>query len=493
MAAELGPHARWVLVLLAVLLGFEVGFALLDVRPPQDPNAVLTQTGPAFRALTRGDLLGWLAPLTESGGWQEVTFAAAGALTGRATVVWRLYFIGWFVVATLSLARAATAVHPRAALPTVAVFLGYPLLVEQVRLGWLHLPELALLNVVLAELLRDDRGRAGRVVAAVALLGCLRGSALVWGGAAAVLAASSWWPERTRRRRGLVALALAVLAGLLVTGREIPSYALGKVESASRYGFLGGGAAFVEIVRSLGPLLTPVLAVGLGASWAAWPSERRRAWGIVLGLGVAVPLVSATVLSAPVTNTPILLSALALLVGVGFAEWPRAATAAILATWLPLRPLQLVPSDRLPNPPPFSLATNGWVRDDPVNHLRPWRYDLVPSARAAIEACLATRPVCVVMAETGLLHPGPEEPGIFPLWFMDYDERVILARASSTDSPRHVDAVVRYQCPTSYPNWLRRHPRSAESSEQTVRAFGLEETMSVDAGAGCTWRWFTTP
>lgn len=490
--AELGPHARAVFGLILIFCAFELAFGLLDARPPQDPNAVLTDTGPAYRALVHGDLLGWLRPLASSGGWQEVALATAGALTGRAPVVWRLYFLGWALVATLSLARAATSVHPRAALPAVAIFLGYPLLVEQVRLGWLHLPELALLAVAGAELLRPDRGRSARVVVAVALLVCLRGSALVWGGAVAAAALVCWWPERATRRRALVALVVAVLIGMMVTGREIPAYAAGKVASAKRYEFLGGAAAFPELARSLGPLQLPVLAIGLGAGWGAWPSERRRAWGVVLGLGVGVPFVSATVLSAPVTNTPVLLPALALLAGVGLAAWPRRATVLVLATWLPLRLLQFLPAERLPQGF-LPIVTSGWVRDDPVNVLRPWRTDLIPTVRSALDTCLATRPRCAVLAETGILHPSSEEPGLFALWYYDYDERVLLGRMSDPSPPDPVDAVVRYQCPTSYPNWLRRYPRAAESSEQTIRAFGLVETLSIDAGSGCTWRWFTTP
>lgn len=490
-------EARAAAAMITCISALELYFALNDARLPHDSNAALLQVPSIALALSHADLLGALAPLLRPGGWQELALAVLAVVTGASPLVFHLWFTGWFLFAAGCVARAAGALRPGAAVPALGLFFGIPLVTEQARIGWLHLPELALCCAAAAELLSAegplDRARLGRVAVIAALLGSLRGSGLAWAAATVVAALPSLGPSRRERAVGIAVLGVGLGVGLLVTGPDIAAYASEKVAMSTRYGFLGGAAAWTELAYSLGPFHAWIVAVSIGAAIPAWPEHRRLALAFLGGLGLLVPMTSMFLLSSPITNAPVFLGAAAIIGGVGLAGWGRWGAAVALLGWMPLVPLQLLPTTWFQGAG-FPAMFQRYIREDRLNYQRVYPYPAPPQVLAHLEACREAHPRCTIVAESGLFHPTPEEPGNLELFYLGYPAGTFnLVPLADGSHLADVDVLVRFNCVTSYANWQRRHPDYAQVAAEVVERQGLTEQDTVTMGPGCTLTWNERP
>lgn len=491
--AAFGPQAPGVLLLLGLVVVVQLDFALRDGRLPHDSNAALRHVPELAEALSSGRAGEALAVLGRSGGWQELAVAVLALTTGRSTFAWHAWFTGWLLLALVGLARAARAVREDAVLPALALAVGFPVLLEQARIGWIHLPELALILTVLAVLLEGDRPLGARaalgVGGALALIGCLRGSGLAWAGLLAVAAL-----VRSAPATGPVTTILGGLGvGLLVTGPELTLYATEKLGAAQRYASLGGAFGLVLLRQALGIVESWIVAFAVGLGLVAWPAGRRLALAGIVVAGIVVPLVSVFVLSAPVTNTPVFLGAAALVGGVGLASGGRWGVGAALLVSVPALLLQFVPSAVLQG----IGQPMGWERywrDDPQNYQRIYAESVAPAVAERVAACLARQVPCGIVAEAGLFGPTPEEPGRLELFFLGFGPSdVVLVPPTEVRPVFPVDVVARYRCQGATEGWARRHPGYAEAAAALIVERGLSRTLDLPAGPRCEYLWSERP
>lgn len=487
-----GTDAAAVCAILGLLAALQLDFVLRDTRLPRDTNAALGHVPELAAAIQAGQAGEVLAGLARTGGWQELAIAGLALLSGRSPLVWHAWYTGWLLLAVGGLARATRAVRADAVLPAVALFAGFPLPLEQARIGWIHLPELALILLAVAVLLDDEPvgGLRGALVGGcLALLGTLRGSGLAW---AAVLAL----PALARARFDRAALAW-VLGGLglalLVTGAGIPGYASEKVGAAVRYAALGGANGLFLLRLSLGLATSWVVALAVGLGVSAWPSGRRLALAGLVVFGIVVPLVSVFALSAPVTNTPVFLAATALLGGVGLATLGRWGRWGAVVLSLPLLLGQLFPA-RVTVPLGLPLSLARYWRDDAQNYQRPYPQGVAPLIGELLAACVARVRPCSIVTESGLFSVTPEEPGRLELFFLGYaPDEVVLLAPTQVKPTFPVDVVARYQCEGATEGWARQHPEYAEAAEALIVARGLTAERVLPVGPGCSYRWYTRP
>lgn len=490
--AAFGPDGSAVCAILGLLTTLQLDYVLRDTRLPRDANAALRHVPELAEAMQAGRAGEVLAGLARTGGWQEVSVAGLAVLFGRTPLVWHAWYTGWLLLAVAGLARATRAVRVDAVLPAVALFAGFPVLLEQARVGWIHLPELALILVAVALLLDDepiDGVRAAILGGCLALTGTLRGSGLAWATVVALPAL-----VRARSHGGAIACVLGGLGvALTVTGAEIAAYATEKAGAAVRYASLGGANGLFILRLSLGFVTTWVVAFGVGLGASAWPSRRRLALAGLVAFGIVVPLVSMFALSAPVANTPVFLAATALLGGMGLATLGRSGRWGAVVLSLPPLLGQLVPGS-VTTPLGLPLALGRYWRDDAQNYQRPYPHGVARVIAEPLAACVARARPCSIVTESGLFSVTPEERGRLELFFLGYTpDEVVLTAPTHVQPMFPVDVVARYRCEGATEEWARRHPGYAEAAEALIVARGLTAERTLSVGPRCTYRWNTRP
>jgi hypothetical protein len=164
-----------------------VRFAAIDGRPPVDLNRSYELLPDLYGALGEPRGIGEALRLavTASNGVYNLLLAAMMRILGRSFALMDVFDVIW--VATILIAvwvMTRRLSGPPAALAAVALAGNAAGVVLMGRQGWIHVPELALLAVVLAALAGDPGLGRRRTVAAVALAGAgaltLRPSALIW-------------------------------------------------------------------------------------------------------------------------------------------------------------------------------------------------------------------------------------------------------------------------------------------------------------------------
>ncbi|RME27274.1 MAG: hypothetical protein D6798_04930 [Deltaproteobacteria bacterium] len=490
-----------------------VAFALLDPRPVPDLNRAHEMLPAIQRWLDAPDapVRGLSSLLLHGGAFYDLLLALLlrAPLPGRPTCA--LVGVGWLallLVATGRLARAVAGAWRRvspAAAETAAVALvaSTPLVVGATRLGWVHLPEAALLCTLVAAWAGDRALTRPGAVAVVAGAGAfalgLRPSALPWLVAVAG-ALVLGFPAGGDRRRVAAAL-LPWGFGLPGTVLDLPDYLAEKLAARPRY--LAQVADLADQVRAeVG--LVPLLLALAGAALAL-PVLRRagRALPTLLLVLVGLGGVLAAGSGAGIDNFTVAWPALCVLAGAGLGRFRLAAALPVLpwalltlSSWLPAELARRV-LVVLPGSPP------GYADDHPGNPLRVYPAFGEPQVRALLDATCPDRGLgpggCRVAVDHGLFRATAEEPGRFELAVMG-EHRVTLvdlARGGDGAAPSlgvddgPVDALARFRCRAEEPAWRRRHPGAAARARAVIDAQQLALAWAIDLDHHCRFEWWT--
>jgi hypothetical protein len=482
--------ARYALVA-AVVLG-NVVYAVIDRRALWDPGRYFTRVpGYYWDQLTVGGFVSsFFEALVTSSGWYEWGLAAAMHVFGRSPLVFALAGAFWLAVLLVLAGDVAKRLGgPAAALAAVAFTAAIPSVTTFARIGWIHVPEAALLMGILAVHARDPELRARWSPVAVAVLGtlviALRESGLVWVWSMVPLLALAHriGPGTPPKRRALAIVLGTWLVATLPAALRIAPYVIGKLGARARYVLQTPPlkAQYAEALSEAGLVL-----LGIGLVAFLW--QARRHWHPqlpVLAGWVLVPIGLFIVFYAGFTNYTPFMPALAVAAALGY-TWLAPATLA-----LPLGALALIWTAWAPLP--LDATQQGRDLRDVT---KPWTGFHAPEIVRLLDASCPTDEwrSCHVLVEQGLFYPASEELGLFELFLMGED-RVDLR--SPFDEPEGgwgdytVDAAAIWRCGEADDAWRRRAPSSTERMIKLLRAKGLDLAFQDQVDQSCAFYWFT--
>jgi len=371
---------------------------------------------------------------------------------------------------------------------------GIPAVVTLGRVGWVHVPEAALLLGALAVWERDptlDRNRLALVVlGGLALL--LRPTALGW---LLALAAGLGWTARRRALPVLGAWGLAAVPALVA----VRSYLLAKLVARDRY-----LADVPDLVGQLPPVVgvVPLLVAGagLGLGWFGGRGFRGGGpVGWVLAAWALTPLALFLAFGAGLDNFTVGLAALAVL---GARSWGdrRAGTLAAGLAFLVPAGLEL-----LPPPAPDSafgriagqlgLPVHLGVKNYAVPY-RGWSAADVPTLVGQVcpegRSPVADR-ACALGSVQGIFRPHGEDPGRFELFLTGLGEVRLVELGALPVTAAGLDAVVTWSCPEADRSWFRRYPGRAEAAGAAIAEGGFVPIWTRQVDPACAVAWWARP
>ena len=479
------PYVRWFArcgIPLVVVLS-HLGWLWRDTRMPTDLSLFWSEMPVLAAALSSSEGVSWSA-LVAPGGWLQFGMAAAQALAGPSALLFQLSEVFWLGVLMLAVAglveRAAGA---RAAIAVGGLLGSLPAVVVYARMGWIHLPEAALVSSVAAVWWCAPPGRSR--TAGVAVLGALaltlRPSALVWLApmVLVLIRARAPWP-----------IALAWILGAVPALASLPLYLDAKVAARARYAL-----DVPALLQQLPGLLGGVGALAMGAGMVLMVVRGRglRLRGAPLFVTLVhalTPVVLFFVFRAGLDNHTQGFVALAILGGIGLSS-SRWSTGLIVVGFGLFTGLQHVPT---PSGPQQHVV--GALHMPMQRQLRnAWRPFVGWSADDVASLLQATCPdgPCVLATDRALGRPDGEEPGHLVLFLLGLDKQVQLVdlRMAGREVPRHVDALLHFDCPSLEPVWNRRYPDSVALRTQVVNHFALRESWVRGVDHQCVVRWMT--
>ena len=454
--------ARGPLVVAVVTVVGMVAYFVVDHRLPRDPGLYWAELPRGWRALG-GQKWGMVGQILQRpGGWLVMLMAAIGRL-GRG--VWLMEALSVVSVGTVVWSAGRLGAHVRGAAGGwlgALLAAGMPLVVVQGRLPWIHLPEAALLGVLMVVLVDDpalERKRSWLVAAlAGAALASVRHSGLVWLVTVLPLLRGRAWLL-------LVPWGLGALPSLSALVPYISAKAAVRDSYAARLPGLGGQAA-----RLVGMWTALALGVGMGlrAKDGRWD---RLAWVAVLQVGTAMLMWA--VFRAGLDNfTPMALG-LVVLAAAGAGRVSIGLAAAGMAwVWV------------------FTFIPTGEA-DFRTLH-RVWRAPEVRAVDQLVAASCVDGP-CRIGVDSGLYMPHGEEPGRLELWLRGQDRvQLVDLRAGAralTELP--VEAVAEWDCGPDGQEWLDRFPQSRAWQEVGRRRLGLQRAWVFRPDGQCALVWWT--
>ena len=520
---------RGTLLVVLLLLFAQVDFFLRDGRIPRDPGRYYFQTLWYYWVLeepAQWPVAAYYA-FTTGTGWFHLFLATLARVTGRFPAVIEMLEVGFSLTITGTTALIARRLFDdRVAFFATCLTAAAPVVYLQARFGWVHVPEAALVMLLLERYTADPKLTRTSTVAWVALTGALavmlRESGLVWvglmvplvtwGSRSAQVDTADWSPtQHLLSREGLplrrlVAVAVAWGFAAAIHLPTLANYLQAKVEAHDRYmldvmtlgeqmrfmfgspthrlieigGVLAVGALGLVLVRQ-GP--RAVLARVTGPQWLL------LSWGLV-------PFLLYIVFGTGVDNFNHVAPVLAMLAGLGMARFRWAPLTGIFAlavsflfSWLPISWVEPL------KPIGFETPT-GEVKDfrRANNHTFGARTisALLDASCPAPDDWLS----CHVVTQHGLYYPTSEELGYFELWQMREDRvelRGVNEKPLVKDGWRGwgVHAMAIWSCPEDTLPWLRRNPDAEIRAAEIANSLGLYQAWATDVGEKCTFHWFT--
>lgn len=491
------------LVLGLVLLA-HLRFLILDPRLPWDANLAFDQLPMVYGALEAarpGDLLRLV--FTETTGGYDLLLALPMLAGVPRPLVLELAGLVWTFTALGCAALIARRLFggSAAALALALLASGWGVVVFG-RTPWVHVPELALVLVVLTGLVLDPSLSRRRSVVVVALAGAgamsLRPSGVAW--VLSLLPLLAWgvlrgWPRGPALARlGVVGLAWGL--GAVPALFELAPYLQGKLARRGGYAHVVQWDVLLHqlnMVVGLIPALVGLL--GLGAlALRRGRGDQPAPTGPVLLLATWLVLGGLLVLlfRAGVDNFPAVAVALAVLAGGGLARLPR--------------PLWVLPglvfalhwgAQWLPEPAgdPSSPLLREWLQAQPGLAYRVDRR-LDPAVVMALldTSCPPARlDSCVVYVDHGLFNPSPEEPGRLEL-FLAEREHVELLPVYVPGTDRALDrahAFASFGCAALDLHWDQRRPGWRGTADRIQRSASMRPIWERALGGDCRYTWLT--
>jgi len=441
----------------------------VDGRIPRDPGLYWADLPRVWRALGGGrwEMVGPV--LLRPGGWLVVLMATVGRISRDVWLMELLSVVSVATVVDCAGRLGATVGRQQDAAAAVwggwlgaVLAAGMPLVVVQGRLPWIHLPEAALLGVLMVVLTEDPKLSRWTSwgVAAVAglLLASVRHSGLVWLlTVVPLLRGRAWW------------LLLPWGVGALPSVGAMLPYLLAKTAARESYASRLP-SLMVQSGRMLGVWTVAVVSVGLGLRL------RHRRWDRLAWVAGAQLLTAGLlwmVFRAGIDNfTPMALGLVILAAG-GTGRWTTGlATAGALWVWT----LSFVPVGA----PDFRTL-----------HTR-WRAPEVRAIRQLLKASCVEGP-CRVGADSGLFMPDGEEPGRLELWLLGLDkvELIDLRAGPRVLAQTPVEAVAHWDCGERDAVWLERFPRSLKWQRLGRNQWRLAPAWVFRPDDQCALVWWT--
>ncbi|MBO86293.1 MAG: hypothetical protein CL927_13120 [Deltaproteobacteria bacterium] len=444
-------------------------YFLLDGRPPRDPGLYWADVPRMSRALGghRWDMMSPI--LARPGGWLVVVLAGISRVARGVWVFEAVSLIS--VTALVASAGRLGAWIARSSGPDGArwggwvgalMVAGMPLVVVQGRLPWIHLPEAALLGLLLVILVEDPRlERRGAGLAAVLLgaaLASVRHSGLVWLiTTLPLLRGRAWF------------LVLPWAVGAVPSVLELWPYLMSKAGARANYASLLPGLPR-QILWLVGAPGLAVLVLGLVGRWRHHRWDRTAT--AVMGMLGTVAAMWLTFRAGLDNFTPMALALVILAAGgVG-----RAATGIAGLGMIWVWGSTFVPG--------FETDSRSLYRVSPAHE--------VGLIRELVDRSCVHQP-CRVGVVSGLFQPHGEEPGHLELWTLGMDGIFIidLRNGARVLAEVPVAAVAQWDCGESERAWLERFPRSDEWRDYGRRALGLRPAWVYRPDNQCAFVWWT--
>lgn len=440
-------------ILLPTLIGAIIALSTLEhalyvgtaQNFPRDLNLAYRPLPVLYDQLDHGFWMPALHSALQPGGWYNGLIAAWLHLTGPSGIAFSAMAVPWFSLLLVSVARLGWRWGgPTTALAATALVAQLPVLLLSSRLGWIHMPEAALVTAAAAAWAGDRELTSRRNVLGIAIAGALaimlRPSGALWFtllGAAGLVAT---WGARPR--------ALGIVLGSWTLAALVPApifadYVKGKLGVAERYGedVPGLAAQLLDHLHGAGIVL-----IGLGLGSLAFEALRRapglsphdradcpiapparRFVRLVLASWVLAALAMYAVIRCGIDNFPLFYVGLALMAAAGLSGGQA-------GPWL------------------SALVTLVWLQDTALRVYQDLTHhpDL-PSTRvvALLDATCPDRSVrhrCVVIVDGGLFVPRSEEPGGLELFLMQEAAVDLMDIRQRRATGMRPDAVATWAC-----------------------------------------------
>lgn len=467
---------------------------------PRDLNLAYRPLPIAYDQLGNGFWAALGHTLVQPGGWYNGLLASWLHLVGPSGVCFELFMVPWFGLLLL-----ATALLTRAwrddvtALAATSIVAQMPVLLLSSRLGWVHIPETAL--VLLATWVLTVDGAISRWSTSI-LLGIagflvitLRPSGLLWMGIVGAVGALSAISAALRRRRQdnapsggpttpLRVLRPALVAAFWGVAALVPlpllrGYTAGKLGLHDRYAN-AVPPLLPQLVDHLGGflLICAVMSVVLGLGRAVVSGKGKgpatSQFGMVgtLTLWAVASLLMYAVVRCGLDNFPLLYVGTAIAVGAALRFAHPVVALVPVAGWLVLAGARTL-EELGPSPPlPSSRVTALLDATCP---------DRGPKQR------------CVVVTDQGLFTPRSEEPGELELFLMRESSVVLLTVHQRQAMVLKPAALATWSCGAAQDAiWRQRSPRGEQERDAIIARWALTATTKLGA-EGCTFSWWTPP
>lgn len=487
----------WDLATLALgvlVVGASLLFAWNDTRVLWDPGRYYLRIPEYYWAFRTGpEALAALGDaLLASTGWYEWTLAGLMRAFGRGPYVlpaagafWLALLLGcaaWLGRRLGGRAGGLAALAMTAAIPSVTVF---------ARFAWIHVPEAALLMLMLVVLDRDARLERRTTVAALGLLGALtmqiRESGVVW---VALFAPVLWFTTRPpkgepRRWTRLAALGALWAVAVVPTLIRVYPYVRAKVVARARYEL-----ATPPLVDQFAEAFSREVMYGMAAGLLLYGLFLFRRWRpvhAVLLLFGAVPVGLFLLFYAGFTNYTPFMPALGVAAALGLVWTHRIfAVVPVGLLFFGLRSWQ-----------PFPMPDSGVVLQSDLRQLmRPAPGWGAPDVTQLLDATCTSDDwhSCHVVVTQGLFYPGSEEYGLLELFQLGED-RVELRTVY--DVPEEgweawgIDALAFFYCGQKDDGYLRRAPDAIEQVVNLASANDLAVAWADRVELECDYHWLT--
>ena len=451
-------------LILAVVALDHLRFVAVDGRVPPDLGLFYDPL-PALWA----DYDPW--SLAHTGGWYASLLLLLFRIFGLGTVAFQLPALISVLVVVWCAGRLGGA---RAAALAAAI----PMVWVQGRVGWIHVPEAALLLSALTawradpELIRPRSGVGIAVLGALAV--ALRPSAVGW---VALLGIA----VGVRAGRRVVLPALVWVIASAPAAWEAQGYLAAKLAARERYA-IDVPALLVQVPLTIG--FVPGLTVLFGLV-----ALRRAAVDRLLATWALVPMVLFVGFRAGIDNFTTGVVALVILAAPGLDRYGRIAdvgpllslTLAVLVQWVP-------------SPAPGSTVARvaGMLslpaQDNLKNYARPHTGWGAEDIRALVDESCRGRP-CRIGVGQGLFRPHGEDPGRFETFLSGLDGVELADLRDRAGPPMGLDAVVSWECPDGDGPWFRRFPSARGNVQMAIRSAEMRPvlTRQIDPGCAVTW------